>query len=671
MHGRLIILGLLLAVAVSPAFALQSPSVTVDVNTDTDTACEPARAKQSALPDIDEVDGATLDQLPLHLYFAPGDASIDSPVCGLISPTYTLTQDAAAAGILLNQTDIANAYIYGTSLAEISGTYGVEADNAQGAAVELTGAVEVAAEGTPATPIPTGTTQAYFLNCSSGNDSAAGNTPGSAWRTLGKVRGFTFSSGADVYVLAGTVCEDQYLEVDWSGTASNPVIIGSYYVVGGTPYSGYAGSARPEINGNYTRACHAWVASTCPVNHPKISRGSPIPASYYSGLVQFAASYVTVRDLAIHDSAGTCLASSSNAWHHLTLDNLDVDFCLAPGFNFNNQYVTVRNSRFNQVSLDRVSGLHSPPWPVALLIRGQRPAYFLFEDNVLSNTSGEGLGCLQSSRCIVRNNTFENVSGPFLYLDNNFDSVYEGNLIYGPYYKDDETGETAAKASWAFSVAVEPYGNASCSQTFNATGLVIRNNLIANLGTAFHFSVFGFSNVNNTSCDPQAQGFKVGAKIYGNTVVGVDELIDQNDAAANVDAIEIRNNVFADSEATCLISAPSKATLSHNVFDTTPSDSDCLGTNAVVGDTDMDPALLTVSAENPADPADFELGNSSVAINAGLALTATILDVNDYLQFAESTTCAISAANWVKGLAVDYDCGARSNPPDIGAKEKP
>lgn len=61
---------------------------------------------------------------------------------------------------------------------------------------------------------------AVHVNCSSGNDAAAG-TQNAPWRSLGRVGTQPF--GTDV-VIAGT-CVGQRLNIGWSGSAANPVIV--------------------------------------------------------------------------------------------------------------------------------------------------------------------------------------------------------------------------------------------------------------------------------------------------------------------------------------------------------------------------------------------------------------------------------------------------------------
>ncbi|MGI4820846.1 MAG: right-handed parallel beta-helix repeat-containing protein [Janthinobacterium lividum] len=77
----------------------------------------------------------------------------------------------------------------------------------------------------------------YYV-AAAGNDASAGTAPSSAWRSLNKVNNFNFKSGDRLFFEGGqTFAGTMKLTAADGGTASNPVIIGSY------------GSGRATING--------------------------------------------------------------------------------------------------------------------------------------------------------------------------------------------------------------------------------------------------------------------------------------------------------------------------------------------------------------------------------------------------------------------------------------
>jgi hypothetical protein len=67
----------------------------------------------------------------------------------------------------------------------------------------------------------------YYLDCASGSDSAAGNAPASAWRSLEKVSGSTFAPGDSILLRRGTRCSGA-LWPKGSGAAGRPIRLGAY-----------------------------------------------------------------------------------------------------------------------------------------------------------------------------------------------------------------------------------------------------------------------------------------------------------------------------------------------------------------------------------------------------------------------------------------------------------
>jgi len=83
----------------------------------------------------------------------------------------------------------------------------------------------------------------YYLDATSGRDTAAGTTPQTAWRTLAKASATTFSPGDRILLKAGQQWSGQQLWPKGSGSAGKPITISAY---------GAASAARPYIatNGN-------------------------------------------------------------------------------------------------------------------------------------------------------------------------------------------------------------------------------------------------------------------------------------------------------------------------------------------------------------------------------------------------------------------------------------
>ena len=64
------------------------------------------------------------------------------------------------------------------------------------------------------------------------------------WKSISSVNNHAFNTGDDVYFKVNTRCvADSYLNIDWDGTLSDPVIIGAYY---GENKFGLNGQSRPN-----------------------------------------------------------------------------------------------------------------------------------------------------------------------------------------------------------------------------------------------------------------------------------------------------------------------------------------------------------------------------------------------------------------------------------------
>ncbi len=79
------------------------------------------------------------------------------------------------------------------------------------------------------TPSPTSTTgsKTYYVDSVSGDDANSGTSPTSAWKTLSKANSASLAAGDRLLFKRGGRWAGK-LSVKWSGTASNPVVIGAY-----------------------------------------------------------------------------------------------------------------------------------------------------------------------------------------------------------------------------------------------------------------------------------------------------------------------------------------------------------------------------------------------------------------------------------------------------------
>ncbi|MER6000362.1 discoidin domain-containing protein [Nonomuraea angiospora] len=77
------------------------------------------------------------------------------------------------------------------------------------------------------TPNPTGGKD-YFIDATTGRDSAAGTSPQTAWRTLAKANATTFKPGDRILLKAGEQWNNEQLWPKGSGSAGKPIAISAY-----------------------------------------------------------------------------------------------------------------------------------------------------------------------------------------------------------------------------------------------------------------------------------------------------------------------------------------------------------------------------------------------------------------------------------------------------------
>ncbi len=345
----------------------------------------------------------------------------------------------------------------------------------------------------------------YFVDTVGGDDSRAGTSHETRWKTLKKVNSTVATTGADVWLLEGSSFRGETLAIGWSGTASDPVTVGTYHVVSSTPIVGYV--SRPaEIKGSYSANCSrtlgALEGSTCALNDAKA-----VPSNQYSGLINVAASYVTLQDLFIAESAGVGI--SITGFDHLTVDNVRIHIsCVTLDFpQAGSSICTIKNNEFSYsaIASSRGDGLYADG-PHSISIQGSRPSYALVENNYFHELFGEAVNCRTSTFCVIRGNRIANVKNTGIYIDNTSDAVVENNEIYGTTFSSPATTPGSGWNSGSNGIYVGLEGTSS--PNLDTVRNIIRNNLIANVNDCVRINVFP---------DREAAGWQTGGQIIGNT----------------------------------------------------------------------------------------------------------------------------------------------------------
>lgn len=134
-------------------------------------------------------------------------------------------------------------------------------------------------------------TGAYYLDCVAGADSAAGTSPGAAWRTLAKVSATRFLPGDSILLRRGTRCAGQ-LWPKGSGDSTRPIVMGAY---GDGPL--------PVIDASGADAAvklvdqSHWIVETL-----ETSGGSPY--GVFAGGTNGEMRGLALRQLVVHDATG-------------------------------------------------------------------------------------------------------------------------------------------------------------------------------------------------------------------------------------------------------------------------------------------------------------------------------------------------------------------------------
>ncbi len=532
----------------------------------------------------------------------------------------------------------------------------------------------------------------YFVDCRGGDDSKSGRSHAERWRTLGRANAAINETGADLWLLQGTVCEDQSLRVDWDGTAGDRVHVGTYYVASGTPHPlrpqdpslppesfSYANGTRAEINGTYDSTCSRTLNGSLPAGASCAFDGpGAVPSSKYSALVVIAADYVTVQDLSLKNSAGWSIAGSDVGHAHVInnrISNGAGSAVVAQGTNF----AVVRGNQINGTNLmsPRADALN-PSWGSTIVVVGNKldnPAHALVENNSVYLNFGEGIAVLKSNHVIIRRNYLGQNWSANIYMDNGGWTVVEYNLIWGGRPSSPNIGTDSTGPGNQISIGLEAYGE---GQGQSSTNNVVRGNVVAHTYHGINFAIHA------TDCHPQCgvlpldQGLTLGAKVYHNTFVDFASsgIAQGNLPDEGVTSIDVRNNIFhtttsaRTSASICnMTSAGGKVTFSNNFWSNKPAASTCNGQGDVYGD----PMLLGTSWTSkfyPNQPkfSDFALKPGSPALTGGVPISSTLLVSRDYPQLS---VVAYPCAEFdTAGSVIDAFCNPRaSSRPSFGALE--
>lgn len=582
------------------------------------------------------------------------------------------------------------------------------------AAWGLLGATAVFAAQSPSQLPATG----YFVDCDGGDDSLPGTSHSTPWRTLGKVNSTVKTPGADVWILAGTTCRSQMLNVDWAGNSeADPVIIGSYYVSDGVanqnrptnpntnPMDGltYA-MPRPTIQGSYIPSCRVWPSRCAfntadPVNQ---TPGTAVPTSRYSALVEVIKPFVTVQDLVVRDSAGVGVQMDGRNNGTRRPCDSSVPAGLPPGgcdyyFTVRNVHVThsagnpiyilgVRYSVAYGNELDYGDLAWRDGQPASrnwgnLIDTGQcMPCYALIENSYLHDGWGEGIGPYGTSVILVRGNRVAGVRTASIYTSGGRHVIEQNIVAGGAVTQEAGLGDPNKAGVYGVSNLTFFRERGSTAGTGNAeetTRQLFRNNLVASYTACLQAGI---------GIDDPTQPYSLDGKFLGNTCVGAagkNALSISNTGPEYVNArgVEYANNILASTTGapTCDMYNGGPLTTEHHnywvgtpaVRCRTPGTGDRYGTYAEIGFSSFD--FATADKRDFPAYTDFMIPSTSGAATVGLSMTGVLLNQADWTWVLSKRTwlagcqsTQVPIGEWVKALATDY-CGAQRTRNSAGA----
>ncbi len=490
-----------------------------------------------------------------------------------------------------------------------------------------------------------------------GNDGADGKSHAAAWKTIGKVNAHAFKTGDDVYFLAGGSWKLERLVIDWSGAATNRVIVGAYYMFNGQETPGVpSGTGKPRIIGSYTGKCPGEIGSC-------IDTSTAVPAGVWTGLVGISGNYVTLRNMRVQNSAGRGIVVN-NDYSYAILENNEVYYTAANStlFNRGSSHNILRN---NDTSYCAMGWKHGDwkkianHWPTCN--SAVRSNYNIFEGNYVHESYGEGIVMLKDAQYnIIRGNKIVAVRSANIYLDNSSNNIVENNILIGDRDGEFTHGRSRAdghRYGGGIAVRVEGY-----KRTSDAVNNVVRNNILVRTGPCLSMGLIKKAKKSKS---------KIGVKFIHNTCVeprSYISLLSKSRAYANT---LIANNIFVGSpqgETSCKIRPNANVLLVHNHWSEKQIDKRC---KEEVGGIIGDPKLSRVDWANVGirfipDIGDFVLGPGSSAHKAG----KNIQDNTYNGQFLQAGQLVTKCGNSHPGGSYDFTCRQRSNPPDIGAISK-
>jgi len=453
-------------------------------------------------------------------------------------------------------------------------------------------------------------TSYYFDPTAAGGGNGSYATP---WNSMSQVSSHSFSTGDDLYFKKNETYQLQsdtdYLDVDWGGTESDPVVIGCYdgdgdFDCGSTPY----------VDGN--RAI--------------IDGQKSYPTINYRALVQTnGQSHIIIQQLKLENAGITGTQAAGAVYINPDSVSQSTDITIKNNYCYRNSGgIGVYRSTNCLVTENYETNVGYPDYggsgaaiEISSLDHLGDCNNNTVSKNLIENCKNEGIGFYKGAENnIMEYNVVRNIRAAHLYVASSPSNTVRYNLVYDT---SDGLFTQDGTSSSGIVVDIEEWRDA---KAFNTNDEKIYGNLVAGVRRGISIGC-----IEATDGDSYTSTCYDGSEVFNNTIV---DCTDQNFAFWAADSsrtITLKNNlsvilsggaqVFcASTTGTCPSqTSPAGVTWDHNLFNTTVTGN--ASNNAVIGD----PLLAKTSgwqwsSLSPGDLSgpEFKPQSGSPAIDAGL-----------------------------------------------------
>lgn len=363
---------------------------------------------------------------------------------------------------------------------------------------------------------------AYYVSSSAGSDVNAGTSPEAPWHTISKLNRTRFSTGDRIYFLAGDEWDDEFLTVNWSGTAANHGVIGAYHFDsdGMVAYGAGPGNLRPVINDHYRWGWEMFTAAT----------GSN-PGIDVSG------SYVDIEDVEVRQS-GWGIRIEGGAQTNVTVTNVFINGAYQCGILAHGvTNLTIQRSElFNAEAFRGLFGQYGN-WCSTIGIESSHD--ILVQNNYIHDSWGEGINAFYgSTNAVIRDNVLYANWAVGIYMGALNGADIHGNLVLG----------TADRRFWRTPLSVGP-GIAMDSEAYEFVGgPTTSRGAFTGKGALCPLGAYGnYAGKESALCPDALQNIRIYDNLVAGTSAGLAAWFADYPAAYT--NVRVYNNTFVDNEA--------------------------------------------------------------------------------------------------------------------------